>query len=145
MDADWIITETEFEPVLLHHKETVFTVGNGYLSTRGAFEEGYPGAWPATLIHGVFDDVPIVYTELANCPDWLPLSVTVDGERFRLDCGQVLGYQRQLDLRRGVLRRAVRWRSANQLLTPDSMKNNDIPHGTRLIPKIVTSTVFSAF
>ena len=110
-DTEWIITESEFDPARLHHQETVFTLGNGYLGTRGAFEEGYPGAWPATFIHGVYDDVPIVYTELANCPDWLPLFVTVTGERFRLDRGQVLRYQRQLDLRRGVLRRQVRWRS----------------------------------
>ncbi|MBN1934267.1 MAG: beta-phosphoglucomutase [Anaerolineae bacterium] len=107
----WIVSETEFAPQKLHHKETVFTIGNGYLGTRGAFEEGYPGAQPATLIHGVFDDAPIVYTELANCPDWLPIYVFVEGERFRLDRGEVLVYRRQLDLRRGLLSRDVRWRS----------------------------------
>ncbi len=107
----WTIIETEFDSARLHHQETVFTLGNGYLGTRGAFEEGYPGAWPGTFIHGVFDDVPIVYTELANCPDWLPLVVFVRGERFRLDRGEVLSYRRQLDLRRGVLYREVRWRS----------------------------------
>jgi beta-phosphoglucomutase len=113
MESGWVITESEFDPARLHHQETVFTLGNGYLSTRGAFEEGYPGAWSATLMHGVFDDVPIVYTELANCPDWLPVTILIDGERFRLDRGQILSYQRQLDLRRGVLSRDVRWRSPN--------------------------------
>lgn len=107
----WTVLETRFRPDGLHHQETVCTLGNGYLGTRGAFEEGYPGAWPATFVHGVFDDVPIVYTELANCPDWLPLFIFLQGERFRLDRGEVLGYQRQLDLRRGVLTRDVRWRS----------------------------------
>ncbi len=109
--SGWIITESEFDPTHLHRQETLFTLGNGYLGTRGAFEEGYPGAWPATFVHGVYDDVPIVYTELVNCPDWLPLVVIVEGERFRLDRGQVLRYQRRLDLRRGVLSRDVRWRS----------------------------------
>ncbi len=113
MESGWAIIESEFNPARLHRQETVFSLGNGYLSTRGAFEEGYPGAWPATLIHGVFDDVPIVHTELANCPDWLHLVIFVAGERFRLDRGQVLSYQRQLDLRRGVLTRQIRWRSAN--------------------------------
>ncbi len=110
-ETGWIVTETEFDPGRLHHQETVFSLGNGYLGTRGAFEEGYPGAWPATFVHGVFDDVPIVYTELANCPDWLPLAILVEGERFRLDQGEVLRYERRLDLRRGVLGRDVRWRS----------------------------------
>ncbi|MBL7184046.1 MAG: glycoside hydrolase family 65 protein [Anaerolineae bacterium] len=112
MDAtSWTITETEFDPAHLHHQETVFTLGNGYLGTRGAFEEGYPGARPATLIHGVFDDAPIVHTELANAPDWLMFILLVNGERFGLDRGDVLGYERTLDLRRGVLTRKVRWRS----------------------------------
>jgi len=110
-NTGWTLVETEFDPARLHRQETVFTLGNGYLGTRGAFEEGYPGDWPTTFIHGVYDDVPIVYTELANCPDWLPLAVFVKGERFRLDRGQVLGYRRQLDLRRGVVSRDVRWRS----------------------------------
>ncbi|MBO3460325.1 beta-phosphoglucomutase [Aetokthonos hydrillicola Thurmond2011] len=109
--TDWTLIETEFHPDQLHHTETVFTIGNGYLGTRGSFEEGYPRALAATLIHGVYDDVPIVYTELANCPDWSPLIVIVDGDRFRLDQGETLRYERHLDLRRGILSRFVRWRS----------------------------------
>lgn len=108
---DWIVTESEFDPSRLHQQETVFALGNAYLGTRGSFEEGYPGARPATLIHGLYDDVPIVHTELANCPDWTSLLIFVDGERFRLDRGEVLHYERRLDLRRGVLGREVRWRS----------------------------------
>lgn len=111
--TDWTLTETQFNPAQLHARETVFTIGNGYLGTRGTFEEGYPRALPATLIQGVYDEVPIVYTELANCPDWLPLVVIVNGDRCRLDSGEILDYERQLDLQRGVLRRSVRWRSPN--------------------------------
>ena len=112
MKADnWLIPETEFDPERLHHKETVCTIGNGYLGTRGAFEEDYPGATPATLIHGVWDDVPIFFTELANAPNWLPFVLTVDGQRFGLDRGKVLRYERVLDMANGTLRRDVRWRS----------------------------------
>jgi kojibiose phosphorylase len=111
--TDWNLIETQFDPDRIHHKETVFTIGNGYLCTRGSFEEGDRNGWPATLIQGVYDDVPIVYTELANCPDWLPLVISIDGERFRLDRGEVLSYERRLDLRRGLLSRSVRWRSPN--------------------------------
>jgi beta-phosphoglucomutase len=110
-NRDWIVVEESFDPSRLHQQETVFTIGNGYLGTRGAFEEGYPGAWPATLINGLFDDAPVVNTELPNCPDWLPLAIIVRGERFRLDQGEVLAYRRRLDLRRGILNRSVRWRS----------------------------------
>ena len=108
---NWHITETTFDPDRLHHKETVFTIGNGYLGTRGAFEEGYPGDRPATLIHGLFDAHPMVYTELVNLPNWLPFHLLVEGERFRMDRGEILAYRRDLDLRTGVLTRQVRWRS----------------------------------
>jgi beta-phosphoglucomutase len=109
--TDWTLIELEFDPTQLHARETIFTIGNGYLGTRGSFEEGYPNSQPATLIHGVYDDVPVVYTELANCPDWLSLAIIVNGERFRLDRGEIIHYERQLDLHYGILSRSVRWRS----------------------------------
>lgn len=115
--TDWVLIERGFEPNQLHARETVFTVGNGYLGTRGSFEEGYPRAMPMTLIQGVYDAVPVMYTELVNCPDWLPLAITLNGEssrrseQFRLDQGELLWYERRLDLRHGVLKRFIRWRS----------------------------------
>ncbi|HLO13415.1 MAG TPA: glycoside hydrolase family 65 protein [Anaerolineales bacterium] len=107
----WTIDEKIFDPEKQLHSETIFTIGNGYLCTRGAFEEGYPGDSRATFVHGVFDDVPIVITELANATDWLPLYVLLNGERFSLDSGTVELYERHLDLKNGVLTRTVRWRS----------------------------------
>lgn len=114
--TDWVLIERGFDPNQLHARETVFTIGNGYLGTRGSFEEGYPRAMPVTLIQGVYDAVPVMYTELVNCPDWLPLTITLNddsrrSERFRLDQGEVLSYERRLDLRYGLLRRSIRWRS----------------------------------
>jgi len=109
--TDWTVTEPYFDPAQLRARETVFTIGNGYLGTRGSFEEGYPKELPTTLISGLYDDIPLVYTELANCPDWLSMVVTIDGERFGLDSGEILQYERLLDLRHGVLRRSLRWRS----------------------------------
>jgi len=107
----WIISEDIFEPKSQHHKETIFTIGNGYLSTRGAFEEGYPADSRATFVHGMFDRVPIVFTELANATDWLSLIVLLNGERFSLDTGTIESHDRHLDLRTGLLTRNIRWRS----------------------------------
>ena len=116
MPDNWIISEDLFEPKKQHHKETIFTIGNGYLCTRGAFEEGYPTDRRATFIHGVFDEAPIVFTELANAPDWLPLAVYLNGERFSLDTGTVESLNRTLDLRTGLLTRTVRWRSPSGIV-----------------------------
>ncbi|RJQ44623.1 MAG: beta-phosphoglucomutase [Anaerolineaceae bacterium] len=108
---NWIISEDGFDTTILNSKETVFTIGNGYLGTRGTFEEGFPGETSATLLHGVFDDVPIGFTELANTPNWLDLRIYVNGEVFRLNEGKVLSYKRALNLRTATLHREVTWLS----------------------------------
>jgi trehalose/maltose hydrolase-like predicted phosphorylase len=109
----WHIKEDMFNPAPknLHSQETVYCVGNGYFCTRGTFEEGYPGATPATLLFGVFDAVPVYKEELANAPDWLPVGLRIGGELFRLDRGNILSYQRILDMQNGLLTRSVEWES----------------------------------
>ena len=107
----WSIQETSFAPAHLNHSETVFTIGNGYLGSRGVVEEGYPGEVRSTFIHGMFDDVPVVFTELANAPDWMEMEILLDGERFRLDNGEVLAFTRTLDIKTATIQREVRWRS----------------------------------
>lgn len=109
----WQICEEVFDADKLHGQETVYTIGNGYFGTRGTFEEGYPQANPATLVFGVFDTIAIGKEELVNAPDWLPISLFVNGERFRLDQGKIIRYQRVLDMQRGVLHREVFWESPN--------------------------------
>src|SRR4029453_11039450 len=112
MDHTWLVRETEFRRPALRAQEAVFTIGNGYVSTRGTFEEGIIGDLPATLIHGVFDDAPLVVTELANAPDWLPLVPLIGDEPVQLDTGALLHYERVLYLRNGVLTRTFRWQSS---------------------------------
>ncbi|MDQ4076049.1 MAG: beta-phosphoglucomutase [Chloroflexota bacterium] len=108
---NWRVLEEEWRPGDMHHKETVFTVGNGLLASRGVFEEGYVGERRTTFVHGIFDDVPIVFTELANAPDWMAMDILLEGERFGLESGELLDYRRTLDLRSGLLTRTVRWQS----------------------------------
>src|SRR5215212_9334779 len=111
MTDNWLVVENEFNPQKLHHRETVFTIGNGYLSTRGAFEERFPAEMRATFLHGVFDDAPGVFTELANALDWLEMDIFLAGEQFRLDKGTLLSFTRTVDLRTATLTRDLRWRS----------------------------------
>ena len=103
MDHTWLVRETEFRRPALRAQEAVFTIGNGYVSTRGTFEEASSATSPATLIHGVFDDAPLVVTELANAPDWLPLAPRIGDEPVQLDAGALLHYERVLYLQNGVL------------------------------------------
>lgn len=110
-DETWVVVQGEFSAANQHHMETVFTIGNGYFASRGSLEEGYPGDHPLTLAHGIFDDMPIAFTELVNLPDWLDLELRVDERPFRLDQGQILHFRRTVNLNQGILRREVRWQS----------------------------------
>ncbi len=111
LDRNWSITELHFNPDKIHHSETIYTIGNGFLGTRGTSEEVYPGESRSTFVHGVFDDVPIVFTELANFPDWTGLEITLGGEPFSLANGEILSYSKSLNLKNALLSRVVRWKS----------------------------------
>ena len=107
--ATWRVREKAFRPENQHYRETILTQGNGMLSTRGTLEERWPGDRQATLIHGLWDDAPIVHTELANGFDWTRFEIRVNGQPFALDRGQVMDYARHLDLLSGELQRRLRW------------------------------------
>lgn len=107
----WSVTENHFDPSRLASHETLFTIGNGYLGTRGSLEEGYAGSTAATLIQGLYDDLPVVYTELVNCPDWTAMVIRINGEVFQMDRGEISHYSRTLDLQQGMLKRTLHWRS----------------------------------
>ncbi|MCX8025412.1 MAG: glycoside hydrolase family 65 protein, partial [Thermanaerothrix sp.] len=107
----WCIEQSHFDPQTQRHWETILTTGNGFFCTRGVLEEGYPGEERAAFMHGIFDDVPVHFTELVNLPDALELEIFLNGERFSLEWGHILAFHRWLDLRTGVLERDVCWRS----------------------------------
>ena len=102
---EWLITEDGFDPERANVRETLCTVGNGYLGTRGTLEEGHPGDLSGTYLAGVYDahDSPVV--DLVNAPDWLSFAVFVDGTRLDVRNAAVLDHERTLDLRTGLLYR----------------------------------------
>ncbi len=121
----WTLIERGFQPERLNHYETLFTIGNGYLGTRGSFEENdQPQGIAGTLIHGIYDHAAgMLVPELVNAPNWLPIHITVDGTPFTLVNdrpdnlrpvnGALLGYERALHLDRGVLNRDILFRAAS--------------------------------
>ncbi len=115
-DETWVVAQEEFKAASQRHMETVFTIGNGYFASRGSLEEGYPGDHPLSLAHGIFDDVPVSFSELVNLPAWQELELRVDEQPFRLDKGHILHFRRYLNLYQGILRREVRWQSPNGMI-----------------------------
>ncbi len=98
--------------------ETMFTLGNGYMATRGAHEDGLLTGHGATFVAGVFDcdPAPDEVTELVSMPDWLPVEVLLDGQTtlspfspsHARNAIRSCHYDRYLDLAQACIRRAVR-------------------------------------
>ncbi len=108
---NWLVTETDFASANLAKFETIFSLGNGYLGLRAATEEHYQGETRGLYLAGLFDEFPGEVTELPNLPDWLGVEISLAGEKFNLNRGQILSYERSLNLKDGQLVREIKWRS----------------------------------
>jgi HAD superfamily hydrolase (TIGR01509 family) len=94
-------------------RESLFTLGNGYVGTRGArsYEDDDARHYPGTYFAGVFDrllraveGVPVDEDALVNAPNWLSLSFAVEGGSW-LGAEDLVVEHRgaTLDLGRGLL------------------------------------------
>lgn len=126
-NAAWEIIEDAFSPGENCRRETLFFLGNGYLGTRGTFEEGLKASniqsVEGTYVNGFFESSPITYGEKAygfashtqtmlNLPNGKAIRIFLaNDEEFNLLTGKIIDYRRILDLRRGTLTRTVTWES----------------------------------
>ncbi len=116
----WALIYEGFSPDEEGQREALCTLGNGYLATRGAAPESradevhYPGSYAGGIYNRLRDTVDghtIENESLVNLPNWLPLTFRAEGGPwFDLSDVDVLEYRQELDLRRGVLVRVVRFR-----------------------------------
>lgn len=105
--SEWWVTETAFEVSKISFYETIFTIGNGYLGTRGALEEGHRASFPGTYINGLFDNHDSTVVDLVNAPNWLPITIWVEGEVLDMQNCEILNHERILDLKKGMLYRTT--------------------------------------
>jgi alpha,alpha-trehalose phosphorylase len=118
----WVVREPALRAESLAQSESVFALGNGHLGLRGNLDEGEPTGLPGTYLNGVHEVRPLPYAETAygnpeagetvlNVTDGKLIRLLVDDELFDVRYGELLEHERALDLRDGVLRRDVHWRS----------------------------------
>lgn len=122
----WTITETEFKREYNYRNETVFALSNGYIGTRGTFEEAYPfdidTGLEGNFINGFYESEKIRYGEanfgsplfsqsLLNVPNLKETRVCLDGEWFDMEAGSVEGYERTLDMKGAELIRRLTFTS----------------------------------
>ncbi len=117
MDPSWQHRESGFLPLSEHEVESRFALSNGYSGTRGSLMEQGPYSRAGTFLAGVFDPGLAGFDELVIAPFWPALTIEAAGESLRLDTGECLLHCRTLDMRRGMLLRAWRHRSAEGRIT----------------------------
>ncbi len=121
--APWVLTYNGFDPAQEGTREALCTLANGYLGTRGAAAEC--GAtdvhYPGTYLAGVYNRLETTLHDrsrtdehMINAPNWLPLWFALpSGQWLSPDSPELVDYRQDLDLRRGVLSRRMRFQDSN--------------------------------
>lgn len=124
----WNITEDRFCMENNYRNETTFALSNGYIGTRGTYEEDYDFSVDEGLegnfINGFYESEDIRYGEwnfgfplksqsLLNLPNGKPVKIYVDNELFDMRQGRLDFYQRTLNMESGTVVRSVDWTSPN--------------------------------
>jgi trehalose/maltose hydrolase-like predicted phosphorylase len=114
-DPGWVIQEQGFDPLRERGIESRFSVGNGFLGVRGVPPIRCDQAWasrPRTFVAGLFDTPNILpaVPALVSGPDWVGVTILVDGEPLLHGPLDVADHTRTLDMEQGALFTA--WRAA---------------------------------
>ncbi len=137
MDKQWILQEKEFKAKTALAYEGLFTLGSGYLHTRGSLEENVgndpqnitapkqPVAnasnfdhaatvvvshW-GTYVPGVFGRHPYMNEEIVNLPYFLGIAPTIAGEKLDMLTSKTSGYCRNLNMKYASIERELVWHS----------------------------------
>lgn len=115
----WHITEEQFRPERNEIAESLFSLANEYMGTRGNFEEGFGGeTLCGCYIGGIYVKEKQAYpwkrkafpdftNSMVNTVNWLEILVEVDGESLDLNSSNISEYRRSLDMREGILSRQL--------------------------------------
>jgi len=114
---EWSLVHHFYRPEREKQLETLFTVGNGYMAVRGAMAESlatdnhYPGLYIAGVYNRAISMIKgkhIENEDLVNCPNWLLVRFKINnGDWFNIDRVKILSFERNLNLKTGVLTRRL--------------------------------------
>jgi alpha,alpha-trehalose phosphorylase len=118
----WSVRETLLDLESLARSESVFALSNGHIGLRGNLDEGEPFGLPGSYLNSLYELRPLPYAEagygypesgqtIVNVTNGKIIRLLVDDEPFDVRYGELLAHERELDLRAGVMRRSVDWRS----------------------------------
>ncbi len=108
-----------FDPAEESLRESLCTLGNGYLGVRGSAPEEVASRihYPGMYIAGVYNKLAthiagrtVFNEDMVNCPNWTFITFKIgEGEWFSSSRSRVLFYRQTLDLHKGLLYRRIRF------------------------------------
>jgi len=101
----WLIEDRDFGLDYQHVQETLFSLGNGFIGSRGVFEELPERALPGTFISGVYDRSGAQVEELVNLPNPINFFLLSEGEKIDMFLMRPIKHVRFLDMNKGLLAR----------------------------------------
>lgn len=122
----WNITEEEFLLKNNYRNETTFSLANGYIGTRGTFEEAYDfdveTGLEGNFVNGFYESEHIRYGEwnfgfptesqsLLNLPNAKIIKLFIEDEEFSMLTGEIEDYKRVLHMKEGRITRNLIWES----------------------------------
>lgn len=125
IDDVYVIDDLSLDQESLLLNETIFHNANGYIGVRSNFEEGYRDGLDTirgSYINGFYDFAMMNQAEklcglveekqtMLNVADTQGVMLDIDGERFSMFAGKVLGSRRFLHMSEGYTARQVYWES----------------------------------
>ena len=118
----WKIIEEGFQPKQGRVSESIFSLGNEYMGTRGFFDETYSGdRLLGNYFNGVYEEKPITYFEhfkglserccfMINANNWVYTRIFLNGEELDLAKIAVEDFYRELDMKHGIMTRSFTWK-----------------------------------
>jgi len=102
--------------------ETVFTLGNGYLGSRGILEEGCEKGCAGTYFAGVYDRGAGQSYELVNAPNPVRVEICAGGRKLSVDDMEVVEHHRILDLKKAALWRRTVFKDGDKRYEYESVR-----------------------
>ena len=112
----WDFDYHDFSPEKEKLRETLCTIGNGYIGTRGCHETQsdlqfhYPGCY----IGGIYNELKTKIkskiarnNSLVNCPNWTLIKIKIGGKLIQPFEEEILDYEKMLDVKDAVLRHKI--------------------------------------
>ena len=117
---NWNIAEKDFSTDFSCVAESVFSLGNEYMGSRGYLEEGTTApSLQGSYLNGIYEyGIPFetgykgISTKnhfMVNAADYWKLEISVNGKRFDMATCAIENYERNLSLKNGRLTRQVTW------------------------------------